>query len=60
MSELTIPKRSTNNNELITISWENIDVFTPSSHEGLNGMVKKKICFFKPEIPSKNIIKKGY
>jgi hypothetical protein len=46
-------------NELITISWENIDVFTPSSHEGLNGKIKRKLCFFKQEIPSKNIIKKG-
>ena len=42
----------------ITLTWENIDVYTPSSHEGVLGQIKKKVCFFQ-EVKSKNIIKKG-
>ncbi len=48
-----------NENKPITLSWENIDIYTPSSHEGFTGKIKKNVCFFKKEEPSKNIVKKG-
>ena len=38
-----------NENKPITLSWENIDIYTPSSHEGFTGKIKKNVCFFKKE-----------
>lgn len=39
----------------ITLSWENINVFNPSSKDSLSG----RIMFCKKEVPSKQIIKDG-
>lgn len=43
------------NNVPITLSWENIEVTTPGSKDGLLG----KMMFFKKEIPAKKIINDG-
>jgi hypothetical protein len=39
----------------ITFSWENVNVFTPSSKDGIMG----KVLFCNKEIPSKHIVKNG-
>ena len=39
----------------ITFSWENVNVFTPSSKDGIMG----KVFFCKKEVPSKHIVKDG-
>jgi hypothetical protein len=46
-------------NELVTVSWEEIDVWTESSNVGLGGSIKKNFPKIFKEIPPKNIIKKG-
>jgi hypothetical protein len=48
-----------NDNKPIILTWENIDVFTPSSHDGLIGKISKKLCKFKKEVSPKQIIKNG-
>ena len=47
-----------NKPKLITLSWENIDVFTPTSNDSITGKFFNKICFRK-EVQPKNIIKNG-
>lgn len=42
-------------NKLITLSWENMNIYTPSSKDGLVG----KISFCKKEVPGKHIVKNG-
>ena len=46
-------------NRPIVLSWENIDVFTPSSSDGLIGKLSKKLCRNRKEVPPKHIIKNG-
>jgi hypothetical protein len=48
-----------NYNKQVILSWENIEAFTPSSHDGFIGKLSKKFCSFRKEVPSKQIIKNG-